>query len=751
MKFCFKKFFSWRNLFLIAIFFGMNNNSRAATEVVGLVRQDCSGYSNCFTSLSAWESAYGGINFGSCATGDLVCADTIATAKVDGTWINPDASAVTINGWTTDASRYINIYTTPQARHDGTWGPGYRRTTPLIISEENVRIDGISIRITDNNRIYFIYNTSGAGEVRISNSFGQNDYNSGYDIYDIYYVGPLTVKLWNNIGINNSTNSGAEAFFLNDADVNAYFYNNTGIANAGRAFYNSIGAGTLINNIGVSATGQAYRANTGQSWAASYNISDDSTSDDWGGTGNKINQAAAFSDSTNGNYHLSSSDSAAKDAGIDLSSDSAISFSTDIDGEIRAGSWDIGADEYNGSAPPPPQDTIPPYRSGGSPTGTLGAGTTQATLSLTTNENAACRYSTTAGAPYLSMMNTFSTTGGTLHSAFLTGLQNGRSYNYYVRCVDSLGNSNPDDFLISFYVNSVSSSPFIVADHRAVDDFNIIPDYWIEQIKSRRLVASVFGQSHARQFHYGFQLLETQNSKYSADVAYNPGSFINDNSLRDLTGKYSSAYSSWSEFGGASTYWTDDAAKTTQKNTIRQAAAVFGYPVSASIYGWSYHMCNPAYATGEIGHPFGDADLQLYLNALTDFNTDSTVNSTKFLYTTSVSDCNTTYGADMNRWNDMIRQAASANSGILFDQADIENWNNTNTSQYINSGQYLRNPDYSESVTPNTYAGDHANDALDIRKAKALWWLMARLAGWNGAASGADTTPPAAPQGLTVN
>ena len=63
-----------------------------------------------------------------------------------------------------------------------------------------------------------------------------------------------------------------------------------------------------------------------------------------------------------------------------------------------------------GGSPPP--DTTPPVRSNGLPTGTLAAGTTQTTLSLATNENATCRYATTAGVAYASMTNTFTTTGG---------------------------------------------------------------------------------------------------------------------------------------------------------------------------------------------------------------------------------------------------------------------------------------------------------------------------------------------------
>ncbi len=101
-------------------------------------------------------------------------------------------------------------------------------------------------------------------------------------------------------------------------------------------------------------------------------------------------------------------------------------------------------------------DTTPPALSNGSPTGTLPAGTTQTTLSLTSNENATCRYSTVPGTAYGSMPNTFSTTGATSHSTQVTGLSGGNTYTFYVRCLDGAGNPNSSDFTISF---SVASTP----------------------------------------------------------------------------------------------------------------------------------------------------------------------------------------------------------------------------------------------------------------------------------------------------
>jgi hypothetical protein len=121
------------------------------------------------------------------------------------------------------------------------------------------------------------------------------------------------------------------------------------------------------------------------------------------------------------------------------------------------------------------QDTTPPVRSNGSPSGSLPAGAVQTTMTLATNENATCKFATNAGTAYSSMTNTFSTTGGTNHSVNITGLQNGQSYNRYIRCIDSSGNANTDDFTISW---SVANPPALTGDLNSdgvvdIFDYNI--------------------------------------------------------------------------------------------------------------------------------------------------------------------------------------------------------------------------------------------------------------------------------------
>ncbi|MBS3112348.1 hypothetical protein J4459_03730 [Candidatus Woesearchaeota archaeon] len=58
-----------------------------------------------------------------------------------------------------------------------------------------------------------------------------------------------------------------------------------------------------------------------------------------------------------------------------------------------------------------------------------------ATLEMTTDENAICKYSTSSGVSYSSMSNKFSSTGNTLHRQTVENLLDGY-HNYYVKCSD---------------------------------------------------------------------------------------------------------------------------------------------------------------------------------------------------------------------------------------------------------------------------------------------------------------------------
>ena len=101
------------------------------------------------------------------------------------------------------------------------------------------------------------------------------------------------------------------------------------------------------NNLAYNNTANYCGTNQWQP-ASTNNLSGSVNLDDAPGT-NAINGVTVqFFDETARDFHVHSSDTGAKDAGVDLSADAGHGFSRDIDGEERPdlfGLWDLGADE----------------------------------------------------------------------------------------------------------------------------------------------------------------------------------------------------------------------------------------------------------------------------------------------------------------------------------------------------------------------------------------------------------------------
>ncbi len=75
-------------------------------------------------------------------------------------------------------------------------------------------------------------------------------------------------------------------------------------------------------------------------------------------------------------------------------------------------------------------------------------------------------------------------------------------------------------------------------------------------------------------------------------------------------------------------------------------------------------------------------------------------------------------------FNDLVRAYAAANGKVLFDVADIESHDAAGVKRVDGSGREIMWDEW-------TSDGGHLNAAGSQRVASALWWLMARVAGWN--------------------
>ncbi len=307
----------------LVLLFLVPNISSAATESVSVIRQDCTGYSRCYTSLSAWEAAQ---------QRDLVASNEIAVARIEGTWTNPDTTAVTIDGWTTGVNNYIKIYTAPEARHGGVWdNTKYRLSNSgrvIYNVEPYVRIDGIQIDNKTSTSQGMLSYQSG---VEISNSIIKNS-NIGL------YLSGDNVKVKNCLIYDSN-------FGLRFAGANGFFYNCT-YANNATAVYLDAKSSTLKNSIFTDNTTDMSSSGFGVS-QTTYSATDlsQSISGIPADQSNKFNQTFVFSNSVNKDFHLLNTDNSAKDQGVDLSVDPNFPFFEDIDGQNRTNPWDMGPDE----------------------------------------------------------------------------------------------------------------------------------------------------------------------------------------------------------------------------------------------------------------------------------------------------------------------------------------------------------------------------------------------------------------------
>ncbi len=298
-----------------------------------------------YTSLSAAESG---------EQADLVSLDRQLDIEC---YAMEDTTAVNMDGWTTDATRYIRIYTPASERHDGKWNTSKYRLSvtsgtihaiQISSGADHVRIDGLQIMIratTGLQDAIWMPSVNTNNLRRITNCIiKSDDANNTSQAMGVRTYGASSItEVWNCIFYDFADG------VLGDAAINfryantSYIYNCTFVNNyVGISIHTSSGGTVYAKNC-------LFSANSSDTYGAvqancDYNATNNSSLGYTSNTHDRTSQTFTFVDAANDDFHLAPTDAGARNYGV--SDPGSGLFSTDIDGQTRSGTWDIGADEY---------------------------------------------------------------------------------------------------------------------------------------------------------------------------------------------------------------------------------------------------------------------------------------------------------------------------------------------------------------------------------------------------------------------
>ena len=307
----------------------------------------------------------------------------------------------------------------------------------------------------------------------------------------------------------------------------------------------------------------------------------------------------------------------------------------------------------------------------------------------------------------------------------------------------------------------------IIADHRIIADFDKIPAYYINEVK--KMWFDLPGESHGAGVCWGVGYVQqdygdTYKSIYiqsGTPEAYTTDHLrISEASWGDI-----STSSGWIYSYGEEDWWTTAAAIVRTKTGLSYCSSI-GLAPSAFGFGWCSDMdwltvestgTDPVYGCHWFGMSDGgpegsrcwgldDADnavtgntvnLDTYLNATQQYIDYCTANSipTKVFFTTGPVNNLTTCSdeAEYQSWLKMerIRDYVKADTTrILFDYADILCYDDDGTeSTRTWNGHTI--PCITATNLGSQTVG-HIGRAGCLRLGKAVWWMLARMAGWDG-------------------
>ncbi|MEJ2542623.1 MAG: T9SS type A sorting domain-containing protein [Calditrichaceae bacterium] len=251
----------------------------------------------------------------------------------------------------------------------------------------------------------------------------------------------------------------------------------------------------------------------------------------------------------------------------------------------------------------------------------------------------------------------------------------------------------------------------LIIDHTCTD-LSQIPGNWIDSVKAK-IKWHYAHTSHGGQLTYGLSYIEGDNAGYN--VARQSSSLPTESgALCIFDGQEHDTYITPDE------YWETG----TGMNYTR---AVLMNNTSLNVSQWSW-------CTQQDGN--SEATTQAYLDSMAFLEEEFP--EVTFIYMTGNAQASGSSGYNRYIRNEQIRNYCQDNNKILFDFADLDAWcfNSTTEQWEFNSYNY---EGIDVPIEHSEFNGDeqaHTTYSSCRQKGRAVWWMMAVLAGWESVTSG---------------
>jgi hypothetical protein len=254
----------------------------------------------------------------------------------------------------------------------------------------------------------------------------------------------------------------------------------------------------------------------------------------------------------------------------------------------------------------------------------------------------------------------------------------------------------------------------LTIDHTCTD-LSQIPDEWIDSVQAN-LRLHYAHTSHGGQLTTGLNRLEAEDAKY--DVSITHSSLPTDaGALCIFDGQETETYIT------PELYWETETGMNNTRNVLTNNPTI-----NVSMWSWCCQL------TG-----YSEAQTQAYLDSVTVLEAEFP--DVTFIYMT----CNAqaTGGSGYNRYlrNEQIRTYCTDNEKVLFDFADLDAWWQNGSMWEHATYEYESHDVPVEHEHFNGSEAAHTTYESCEQKGRAVWWMMARLAGWAGGVDVSEASP----------